>query len=220
VILTDLLAGELRRDPARPFLTWYDDETGERVELSVATMANWAAKTANFLIDEQGLEPGDRVSIDLPAHWLAPVVALGTWTAGVALDLSAAPVALPGEPSEFMQLVLAQPDDVFGADLGPDHLALVAGERTWTSAQLAQAAQRAVETHGLPGGVRILSSMALDTIDGLDASLLVPLAAGGSVVFVAHPGPDGLARKAETERATHTAGVEVAGLPRLDRAGH
>ncbi|MDX6375117.1 MAG: hypothetical protein QOD98_4105, partial [Nocardioidaceae bacterium] len=37
----DLLRDELRRDSGRPLLTWYDEGSGERVELSVATYANW-----------------------------------------------------------------------------------------------------------------------------------------------------------------------------------
>ena len=35
-------------------LTFYDDATGERTELSAATLGNWAAKTANFVVDEVG----------------------------------------------------------------------------------------------------------------------------------------------------------------------
>ena len=42
----------LRDNPAGPRITYYDDATGERVELSTATLANWAAKTANLLRDE------------------------------------------------------------------------------------------------------------------------------------------------------------------------
>ena len=44
-----MLTASLRRDGTRPLLTWYDDASGERIELSVATAANWAAKTANLL---------------------------------------------------------------------------------------------------------------------------------------------------------------------------
>ena len=40
-----LLADALRADPGRPLITFYDDATGERVELSVATFGNWVAKT-------------------------------------------------------------------------------------------------------------------------------------------------------------------------------
>ena len=53
-----LLATALRDDPARPLLTFHDDATGERTELSVATFANWVAKTANLLADDLGAGPG------------------------------------------------------------------------------------------------------------------------------------------------------------------
>ncbi|COV98637.1 TIGR03089 family protein [Mycobacterium tuberculosis] len=37
----------LRADPVGPRITYYDDATGERIELSAVTLANWAAKTGN-----------------------------------------------------------------------------------------------------------------------------------------------------------------------------
>lgn len=37
----------LKADSGRPLITHYDDATGSRMELSRATAANWAAKTAN-----------------------------------------------------------------------------------------------------------------------------------------------------------------------------
>ena len=52
----DVLARQLRHNPGRPFITFYDDATGERVELSVTTYANWVAKTASLLADEHDLE--------------------------------------------------------------------------------------------------------------------------------------------------------------------
>ncbi len=48
----------LRADPMGPRITYYDDATGERIELSTVTLANWAAKTANLLRDELGAGPG------------------------------------------------------------------------------------------------------------------------------------------------------------------
>ena len=56
-----LLDGALRADPSGPFLTFYDDATGERIELSLTSLENWVAKTANLLVDELDLEPGDVV---------------------------------------------------------------------------------------------------------------------------------------------------------------
>ncbi len=76
------IADAFARDPSRPLLTWYDDATGERVELSVATTANWVAKTANMLRDSLDVQPGDRVAVALPLHWQTTVVHLATWLAG------------------------------------------------------------------------------------------------------------------------------------------
>jgi len=81
----ELLAAELRREPGRPLVTFYDESTGERVELSVTTYANWVAKAGSMLVDEHGLERGDVLLLDLPAHWLGPVFLGAAWTAGLAV---------------------------------------------------------------------------------------------------------------------------------------
>ncbi|HZA82739.1 MAG TPA: TIGR03089 family protein, partial [Actinomycetes bacterium] len=73
----------------KPFLTWYDADRGERVELSYRTFDNWVAKTANLLVDELGAAPGDRVGALLVDHWQTPIVLAACWRAGtsvVALD--------------------------------------------------------------------------------------------------------------------------------------
>ncbi|HZD72980.1 MAG TPA: TIGR03089 family protein, partial [Actinomycetota bacterium] len=67
----------------RPLVTWYHAALGQRVELSLRTFGNWVAKTANLLVDELGLEPGDRAGVLLPSHWLGPVVLAACWRAGV-----------------------------------------------------------------------------------------------------------------------------------------
>ena len=76
----------LRADPGRPLVTFYDDATGERTELSVTTYANWVAKTASLLVEELDLERGDRCRLDLPTHWLGPVFLGAAWTAGLVVD--------------------------------------------------------------------------------------------------------------------------------------
>ena len=83
----ELLDQQLRAAPSRPLVTLYDDATGERVELSVATYANWVAKTAGLMQDELDLSPGDTVALDLPVHWLGPVWLGAVWSLGA----SAAP---------------------------------------------------------------------------------------------------------------------------------
>jgi uncharacterized protein (TIGR03089 family) len=77
------LRAQLRRDPGRPLVTWYDHATGERVELSVTTYANWVAKAASLLVEEGDLERGMRLRIDLPTHWLSPVFLGAAWTVGL-----------------------------------------------------------------------------------------------------------------------------------------
>ena len=72
----------LRADPVGPRITYYDDATGERIELSAVTLANWAAKTGNLLRDELGAGPASRVAILLPAHWQTAAVLFGAWWIG------------------------------------------------------------------------------------------------------------------------------------------
>ncbi|UGY91777.1 TIGR03089 family protein [Streptomyces gobiensis] len=98
----DLLRSELATDAARPLVTFYDDATGERVELSVATFANWVAKTANLLQDELSAEPGDRLALLLPAHWQTAVWLLACFSTGV--------VAEPHGDPATADLVASGPD--------------------------------------------------------------------------------------------------------------
>ncbi|MDH2389885.1 TIGR03089 family protein [Streptomyces sp. HNM0663] len=87
----DLLRSALAADPARPLVTFYDDATGERVELSVATVANWVAKTANLLQGDLAAEPGDRLALLLPAHWQSAVWLLACSSVGVCAEIGGDP---------------------------------------------------------------------------------------------------------------------------------
>ncbi|MFI6562553.1 TIGR03089 family protein [Streptomyces sp. NPDC050534] len=89
----DLLSSALAADPARPLVTFYDDATGERVELSVATFANWVAKTANLLQGDLAAGPGDRVALLLPAHWQTAVWLLACASVGAVADVDGDPTA-------------------------------------------------------------------------------------------------------------------------------
>jgi uncharacterized protein (TIGR03089 family) len=126
-----LLAGALHGDPSRVLLTHYDDATGERAELSVATFANWVAKTANLCRDDLDLELGARVAIALPLHWQAAVWWQACWESGF-VGVAAAPgEALPSCDVAVVALdgaegvaTLASSDtdaisDVVGLGLGP-----------------------------------------------------------------------------------------------------
>jgi uncharacterized protein (TIGR03089 family) len=93
--LPSLLARRLDTAPGQPFVTYYDDRTGERTELSVKTWANWVSKTANLYADVLMLDPGDDLHLDLPVHWLGTVFLGGLWACGLNLD-DTAPVAIVG----------------------------------------------------------------------------------------------------------------------------
>ncbi len=96
-----------RGDASRPLVTWVDVGTAARVELSVATVANWVAKIGGLLQDGLDIEAGDRVRLSLPAHWLAVPWALGCWTIGAVVE--GADSAAGGPPAL----------EVFGADRFP-----------------------------------------------------------------------------------------------------
>jgi len=80
------------RDTAAPFLTWYDDRTGARIELSMASLANAIAKAAGLLRDELDIEPGDCVHLDLPVHWQRAVWLGACWTVRAAAGIGVGPV--------------------------------------------------------------------------------------------------------------------------------
>jgi uncharacterized protein (TIGR03089 family) len=84
-------ADTVRHDSAAPMLTWYDDATGDRTELSGATLDNWVSKTANLLVDGIGLGHGDTVAVLLPPHWQTAAIILGVSAAGLAADLGSEP---------------------------------------------------------------------------------------------------------------------------------
>jgi hypothetical protein len=193
VTIAALLSREARRDGARPFLTWYDDATGDRVELSVATTANWAAKIANHLVDELDLQPGEPVVVDPAVHWTTAVVLLGTWTAGSWVRFggpSTVEYASDAMGVGLSRLVGSQPDEVITPVAVSAEPALTIGERTWSHEELEHAAVHGAHMHGL----------------------LVPLAAGASVVLVANADTSGLEARVAVEKVTHTAGVDVPGV--------
>lgn len=107
----ELLRTAVRHDGARPFLTFYDDATGERVELSTITFDNWVAKTAGFLTGGLGADTGERVGLRLPAHWQALAWAAACWTTGTCVVLGSG----SGSGGDDVQVAVAGPDDVAAA---------------------------------------------------------------------------------------------------------
>ncbi len=84
--LPALLGGDEVAGQDRPLLTYCDDATGERTELTAAALGGWAARTAGLLREDCGLDAGTRAAVLLPPHWQTAAVLLGAWSIGVAVS--------------------------------------------------------------------------------------------------------------------------------------
>lgn len=215
-------------DPTRPLLTWYDDATGERTELSGATLDNWVAKTANLLIDAAALGPGDPVGMLLPPHWQTAAVLLGTlaaggrphwgepqpvevlfaaadrieqaadWPAGERYALALAPLAAP-----LRTVPPGFADYVVDVRGHSDHFQpATAPHRDPIVRELIETATARAGGLGIAAGDRVLIDAAhhVDPVEWL----LAPLAVGASVVLCAHLDHGRLADRLATERVTVT----------------
>ncbi|EEP73442.1 hypothetical protein MCAG_03769 [Micromonospora sp. ATCC 39149] len=218
-----VFAAAIAPDPARPLLTWYDDATGERTELSGATLANWVAKTANLLADEAAAGPGESAGVLLPPHWQTAAVLLGCWSAGLVVADTPGPVEVlfaaadrvaeadawpAGERYAFALAPFALPlrevpagfaDYVVAVRVHGDHFTPYAQVGPADAELLARATARATEL-GLARGDRVMLDVTAhpDPVDWL----LAPLVAGASTVLCANPDPARLPGRAETERVT------------------
>jgi len=228
---TQVLDGLLARDPGRPLVTFYDDATGERTELSVTTYANWVAKTASLLGDELGLEAGDRLLVDLPAHWLGTVVLGAAWTVGLEVvwdgphdAVCTGPEGLarwadeaagvPVVASALLPLAGRFPDGVPAGvhDLGTEVWGQPDAYVAWPGADDDTLAA-AGTTHAtlwaaaaaLPEaeGRRLLTRSNPASPDGL-GDLTAALVGRGSLVLAVHASPERLDRIASDERAVRS----------------
>ncbi|HVV19438.1 MAG TPA: TIGR03089 family protein [Pseudonocardiaceae bacterium] len=222
--VTEKLLGPLLAQPARPLITQYDETHGSRVELSAATVANWAAKTANWLRDEWAVEPGAMVAVRLPAHWQTAGVLLGAWWCGarVTSDPSGADVSFGGPGDDATAIVALDPlgMGLRGAPAsGVDYLADVRAYGDtfdpWqqvpgttkalddtTVDELVAAAHDRAATLGITSGARVMSTLDWTFPDGVLSGLLAVLAAQASLVQCGKVDPDVLASRRATERTT------------------
>ncbi|OMC48115.1 TIGR03089 family protein [Mycolicibacterium fortuitum] len=225
-VLDPLLAA----DPAGPRITYYDDATGERIELSTVTMANWAAKTANLLRDEMGAGPGTRVAVLLPAHWQTAAVLFGIWWIGaeVVLDgdadmalctrerldeaddavsggevavLSLDPFGKPAEDLPIGVTDYATAVRVHGDQIVPERVPGPALAGE-SVAEVLESARNAAATQGFTGSDRVLSTASWKTPDELVENLLAVFAVGASLVQVANPDAGAQDRRRATEKVT------------------
>lgn len=102
----DLLAAV----PSQPFVTYYDEATGERSELSVKSLANWVVKTHHLLGTELGLGVGDHALVALPAHWISVAPILGCFTAGLAITDDASEATVAFIAPEALAIAASAPD--------------------------------------------------------------------------------------------------------------
>jgi uncharacterized protein (TIGR03089 family) len=220
------LASAVRLFPTTPLLTFYDDASGDRTELSGATLDNWVSKTANLLLDGVGLAPGDTVAVLMPPHWQTAAVLLGVASAGLTADLGDGPGAVDAlftTPSGVAAgagkvtvdryatglLPLAMPlrslpdgyqDYVLEVRNYGDHFGgAPAGPDDETV--LSRATARVAEL-GITAGDRVLIDARAypDPVDWLFA----PLVAGASTVLCANLDPAKLAARVDTEKVSLT----------------
>jgi uncharacterized protein (TIGR03089 family) len=207
-------------DPARPLLTYYDDASGERTELSAATLDNWVAKTANLLVDGCGLAAGDRATVVLPPHWQSAAVLLGCWSVGLSVGYAPEPAevvfttvdAAAGVPPAGDRFVLGlapmgRPlrsvppgfaDYVTEVRSHGDHFAGPAAPVD--QADLIVAARDRATALGITPTDRVLvdADRHPDPLDWL----LAPLVAGATIVLCGHLDSGALPRRIEVERVT------------------
>ena len=231
VNLTDaVLDPLLARDRMGPRVTYYDDHygddaTGERIELSTVTLANWAAKTANLLRDEFGTGPGTRVAVLLPSHWQTIAVLLGVWWIGAEVVTSGpADIALCTRDRLDDADELVGGGDVAVLSLDPFGKAaadLPVGVTDYATAvrvhgdqivpepapgpafdgrsceQVLDAARQRADSLGITATDRVMTTTPLAIAD-----LLALLHAGASIVMVTNPDSALLERRAESEKVS------------------
>jgi uncharacterized protein (TIGR03089 family) len=225
-----LLDPLMAADPMGPRITYYDDATGERIELSTVTLANWAAKTGNLLRDELGAAPGGRIAVLLPAHWQTAAVLFGIWWIGAEAVLDGdADIALCTSQR------LPEADDAVGAGevavlsldpFGKPVADLPVGVTDYATAvrvhgdqisperhpgpaldgravaEVVVGAQSSAAAQGFTRNDRVMSAAGWTTADELTDNLLAVFAAGASLVQVANPDASALDRRRQTEKVT------------------
>lgn len=211
--LARLLDDRLRSDSAAPLVTFYDDATGERIELSAATFANWVSKTCGYLAHGHSLEPASELGLWLPVHWQPAVIIAACWRLGVTPIFDRHEIGLAFAHESELAEALDLADDVIGLALAPmagrlreqpigveDYAVEVVGYAdVWTGPYPPDVG---VDVLDELAGKRVLHTGSEWSPAALAASLITPLATGGSVVLVRNVDPTKLDRKIETERIT------------------
>jgi len=229
-ISSALLDPLMASDPAGPRITYYDDATGERIELSTATLVNWAAKTGNLLRDEMGAGPSARVAVLLPAHWQTAAVLFGIWWIGAEVvtggqaDIALCTAERLGEADDAVGMgeIAVLSLDPFGKP-APDlpvgvidyatavrvHGDQIVPERNPGAAldgrsvtDVLSSAQASAAAQGLTADDRVMSTAGWTNANDLTENLLAVFAIGASLVQVANQDAAATDRRRQTEKVT------------------
>lgn len=128
-------ASELGHQPA---VVFRDADSGERTELSYATLHNWVSKTANLLLEDFDAGLGSEVCVDLPLHWTAPVMCLAAWATGAAVTVEASGEVSVGYEADLAPGDPIEVDVLIGAGMGGRPMAVQAGSVATVTDILAQ----------------------------------------------------------------------------------
>jgi uncharacterized protein (TIGR03089 family) len=200
------------------------------VELSVATLTNWAAKTANWLTEEIEIEPGDKVVVRLPAHWQTAGILLGAWWCGahIVSDEKEAQIVFVGPEEKIVSGITTAivSLDPMGRGLSrqPEKASIdflsevrAAGDEfhsafpipgnapamlSSTVDELLIAAREVAVESAISQQDRVLSTVEWSLPDGILRGLLAPLAAGAHLVQVTGAAPENLDNYRRNERTT------------------
>ncbi|HEX2028315.1 MAG TPA: hypothetical protein VHF25_09990 [Nitriliruptorales bacterium] len=190
--------------------------TDRREEQGFRSLLKWAAKGAHLLRVECLLEPGDRLMLHAPAGWVSAAVCYAAWWVGLIITVDGdAHVAVHHEalpPPEGADTLFVLGDAPDGSPLGDtpseawaaaiqafpdqppepaaarDRSAVMAGDLSWTHAELLQAARQWGDEGAL--GVLVDAEPAVWL-----AAVVRPLVTGAATVVLA--GADPAATRAE-----------------------
>lgn len=208
-------------------MTFYDDGTGERIELSTTTLANWVSKTVNLLTLECGAGPGSRVLLQLPRHWLTAVWILAADAVGAEVTVGhqaevaqgsfdvavVGPDGVDAQPAaeEIFALSLAPLAAPFERPLPPlvrdytmevrampDQISGAVGP----SGDLGALAEEIAAAQQLGSSDRVASLGNQTDLPSLAAQWLAPLAVGASVLWIRNPDPQLCVPRWAAERVT------------------
>ena len=223
-----LVAQQARVRGHDPFLTYYDDLSGERTELSYATFDNWVSKTANLLAEELGAGRGSSLALGLVDHWIGAVTVAAAWKLGAVVRLGTsqdADVVVVAEAdrnavrADHPGLVvvgdgmggrvdqegpgLPYGDEVlaFGDDYDDPDVTMDDGAVVTAEGPVTQGEIHAAVSGALPDGARLFVSQPLDHGQ---PRLATAVCAGASLVWCPRSAGADLSGRMTAERATHS----------------